>query len=163
MQIELCSLWWQRRHGPGCIKQHGGDVVAFSIRPVTEDDAGAVSELLSASYPALLAGGYDPDLLARALPLMTRANPALLRSGTYHLAVTEDGHVVGCGGWTVQRPGAPDEPVDPALGHIRHFGTHPDWKRRGIARALMDRCVAEARATDVERFECYSTLVAERF
>ena len=135
----------------------------FSIRPATPDDAEAVTAVLAASYPLLLAPGYEPDILAPALPLMTRANPALLRSGTYHLAIASGGAVVGCGGWTLQRPGASGEPVDPELGHIRHFGTHPDWAGRGIARALMDHCIAEARAAGVRRLECYSTLVAEGF
>jgi GNAT superfamily N-acetyltransferase len=135
----------------------------FSIRAATPDDAEAVTALLSASYPALLAPGYEPEVLARALPLMTRANPALLRSGTYYLALSAQADTIGCGGWTLQRPGAPSAPIDRQLGHIRHFGTHPRWQRRGIGRALMDRCVREARAAGLARLECYSTLVAERY
>jgi N-acetylglutamate synthase-like GNAT family acetyltransferase len=135
----------------------------FTIRPATPHDADGVTSLLSASYPPLLASGYDADLLARALPLMTRANPSLLRSGTYYVATAANGLVVACGGWTFARPGAPDAPIDLALGHIRHFGTHPGWGRRGLARTVMDCCVAEAKAAGVERLECYSTLVAEPF
>ena len=57
----------------------------------------------------------------------------------------------------------PNEPIDPVLGHIRHFATHPNWTRRGIGRALFDRCVADARAAGVCTFECYSSIGAEGF
>jgi hypothetical protein len=57
----------------------------------------------------------------------------------------------------------PNEPIDPVLGHIRQFATHPNWTRRGIGRALFERCVADARAAGVCTFECYSSIGAERF
>jgi len=47
-----------------------------------------------------VAPGYPAELLARAVPLMARANPALLRCGTYYLAQGPEGDVLGCGGWT---------------------------------------------------------------
>lgn len=135
----------------------------ISIRTATPSDAEAVGTLLQASYPTLMAPGYPADVLERALPLIVRANPALLRSGTYCLAEAPDGALAGCGGWTLERPGAADAPVDPALGHIRHFATHPGWTRRGVGRALFERCAADARAAGVRRFECYASLVAEPF
>ncbi|WP_404381305.1 GNAT family N-acetyltransferase [Caenispirillum salinarum] len=133
------------------------------VRQATVDDAAAVTALLEACYPALMAPHYDPPVLARALPLMCRANPALLASGTFHVAEDATGRVIGCGGWTLARPGAPDDPEDATLGHIRHFATHPDAVRRGVARAIFDRCAADARAAGVRRFECYAALGAEPF
>lgn len=135
----------------------------FGIRATTQGDTTAVAAVLKGSYPVLLAPAYDPALLAKALPLMTRANPVLLASGTYYLAEAADGTPVGCGGWTFERPGAPDDPIDPALAHIRHFATHPDWTGRGIGRALFERCLADAGAAGACRFEAWSTLVAEAF
>ena len=135
------------------------------MRTASLEDAEAVSALLQASYPSLMALGYEPVLFARALPLLTKANPALLSSGTWYVVELSgaDGTLVGCGGWARQRPDVPNEPVDPVLGHIRHFATHPNWTRRGIGRALFDRCVADARAAGVCTFECYSSIGAERF
>ena len=100
-----------------------------------------------------MAPGYPAELLARAVPLMARANPALLRCGTYYLAQGPEGDVLGCGGWTFERPGAAGEPRDRSLGHIRHFATHPKWVRHGVGRALFARCAAfrissRATATD---------------
>ena len=133
------------------------------VRVAGPEDADAVGAVLRASYPTLMSPAYPADVLARALPFMVRANPALLRSGTYYLAATPDGTVVGCGGWTFERPGEPGLAIDPAQGHIRHFATHPDWVRHGIGRALFNRCVAEARAVGVQRFECYASVVAQPF
>jgi GNAT superfamily N-acetyltransferase len=79
--------------------------------------------------------GYDAFFLSAALPLMTRANPTLLQSGTYYLSETQDGTIIGCGGWTFERPGGGE--VVPGLVHIRHFATHPDWIGRGIGTALV--------------------------
>ena len=133
----------------------------FTLRVTTPDDAAAVGALLEASYASAFAGHYEDQVLAAALPLMTRANPRLLASGTYYAADTGDGVLAGCGGWSVDRPGS-GEVVD-GLAHVRHFGIHPDWMRRGVGRALFARCVDDAGARGVGRFECYSSLVAEEF
>lgn len=135
----------------------------FAVRVTTPADAAAVAAVLTASYPVLLAPSYDAALLAKALPLMTRANPALLASGTYYLAETADDTPIGCGGWTFARPGAPDDPIVPDLAHIRHFATDPAWTGRGVGRALFERCRADAQAAGARRFEAYSTLAAEAF
>jgi N-acetylglutamate synthase-like GNAT family acetyltransferase len=141
------------------------DAADFALRIASPKDAEAVSALLHTSYTSLMAPGYEPALLARVLPLLTKANLMLLSCGTWYVVELPagDGTLVGCGGWTSQRPGDPNKPMDPALGHIRHFATHPSWTRRGIGRALFDRCVADARAAGVCAFECYSSTVAEGF
>lgn len=131
------------------------------IRPARPDDEAAVSALLAASYPVLMPAGYDPAVLSAALPLMTRANPALLASGRYFLAEEAGGQVVGCGGWTPERPGRGD--VAPGLGHIRHFATHPERLGRGIGRAIYEASAAQAGAAGVQRFECYASLNAVAF
>ena len=136
---------------------------AFTVRVATPNDAEPIGTLLRACYPRLIPAGYPADILARALSLITSPNPALLRSGTYYLAEKPDGTFAGCGGWTFERPGAAGVPIDPKRGHIRHFATHPDCIRRGVGRALFERCVADAQPSGVRQFECYSSLVSERF
>jgi N-acetylglutamate synthase-like GNAT family acetyltransferase len=69
--------------------------------------------------------------------------------------------LVGCGGWTREQPG--DGITKEGIGHIRHFATHPEWIRRGIGRAIYQRCEADARKAGITRFECYSSLNAEVF
>lgn len=43
----------------------------FEVRIASPQDAEAVSALLAASYPLLMAFGYDPILFARALPVLS--------------------------------------------------------------------------------------------
>jgi len=135
--------------------------VHFTIRLTTIADESHVAELLRGSYPTLMRASHDPAVLDAALPMMTRANPVLLSSGTYYLAEAGDGLAVGCGGWTRERPGSGE--VAPELAHIRHFATHPYWIGHGIGRALYRRCEEQARSAGIRRFECNASLNGEGF
>ena len=132
-----------------------------TIRIATSSDACGVSDLLKTSYGELLAGHYESALLARALPLISRANPALLNSGRYFVAYDGENRIVGCGGWSVDRPGTGE--LEGGLAHVRHFATHPSWVRRGVAKALLLRCIRDADAHGAEAIESFSTLSAVDF
>ena len=134
---------------------------SVSIRTASSNDCDDVTSLLKESYPALMCHAYDDSILNMALPLITVAQPTLLRSGSYYVAETPDGLIVGCGGWTKERPGSSE--VRPGLGHIRHFGVHPDWTRQGIGNRIYARCVKDAKSEGVQRLECYSSLNGEVF
>ncbi|MGZ8286563.1 MAG: GNAT family N-acetyltransferase [Allosphingosinicella sp.] len=131
------------------------------LRVATFEDSDAVSSVLGPSYTQLMAAAYAPDLLARTLPAITRANPALLSSGRYYLVEAETGEPAGCGGWSPDPPGLRDD--DPARAHIRHFATHPAWTRRGVGRLLYERCAADARASGFTLFEAWASLNGESF
>ena len=133
----------------------------YALRIATPKDAAAVEALLHASYPTLMTPSYDEAMLAPALELMTKANPSLLGSGTYYLAELPTGRLVGCGGWTLERPGTGT--IESGVAHVRHFAVHPDWGRRGIGRAIFSACERAARAAGTRVFECYSSLNAEEF
>jgi N-acetylglutamate synthase-like GNAT family acetyltransferase len=47
--------------------------------------------------------------------------------------------------------------------HLRHFAVCPEWTRRGIGAALLQRCVNEARRRDIHTVHCLSILNAEPF
>ena len=130
-------------------------------RVARPEDHAAVSDLLSRSYPVLMAPAYPADLLAQALPVMTRANPALLASGRYAVIEGAEGILAGCGGWSRERPGSGE--VTPGLAHIRHFAIDPAYLRRGLGRRLYDWCAHAARGEDMTAFECHSSLNAEPF
>lgn len=137
-------------------------VEPYRLRPATLADAEAASELLAASYAPLVEDpGYPPAAIAQALPMMVKAQPSLLDSGTWHLAELPDGTLIGCGGWTAERPHSGE--LEPGLAHLRHFGTHPEHLRRGVARALVERCFREAAAAGRRRWECWSSLPAVGF
>jgi GNAT superfamily N-acetyltransferase len=128
------------------------------IRAATPGDGAMLSELLAASYAQL--AGYDPHGLANALPLMSHANPKLLASGTFYIAEIAS-EAAGCGGWTKEKPGTGE--VAEGVGHIRHFATHPAWRRRGVAKRLLQHCIDEARRLGMRIMMSQSTLPAEAF
>lgn len=133
----------------------------ITIRPTTQADLAAVDALLAASYPTLLKRDYPPSVLVTALPLISRANPALLRSGSYYIAETPEGQALAAGGWTRSPPqGGVGRPE---IGHVRHMATHPAHLRQGLAQAIVTRVLADALAAGVEWMICQSTRTAVPF
>jgi N-acetylglutamate synthase-like GNAT family acetyltransferase len=131
------------------------------LRIALPKDAEAVAAVLRPSYAGLMAEAYPPDLLARVLPVITRANPELLASNRFYLVEAETGEPAACGGWSPNPPGRQED--DPRRAHIRHFATHPAWIRRGAGRMLYERCEADARAAGFTTFECWASLNGEAF
>ncbi|MEO1000524.1 MAG: GNAT family N-acetyltransferase [Pseudomonadota bacterium] len=131
------------------------------IRPTTAADVPAVDALLARAYPRLLKGGYPPSVLVTAVPIISRARPELLASGTYYLAEDAAGRVLGAAGWT--RAGPSGEAARGGRAHVRHVATDPAHARQGIGRRLMGHVLAEARAGGVTRLDCLATLPAVPF
>jgi len=134
----------------------------FAIRTGVPTDLAALDALLARSYPILLKPDYPPSVMVTALPLIAQANPALLRTGTYFVAETPEGALVGAGGWTRAGP-AGATAGRAGIGNIRHLVTDHRRLRSGIARAIMDRVFLSARAARVSRLECLSTRTAVPF
>ncbi|MGH1330900.1 MAG: GNAT family N-acetyltransferase [Paracoccaceae bacterium] len=133
----------------------------FSIRTARPHDFDAVDRLLSRAYPALLRADYDRETLADILPLIARANPRLLASGTYYVAEGPGGALVGAGGWSWVGPQGGVGPAD--MAHIRHVVTHQDHTRLGIGRALMRHAMGAAKGAGARILHCQSTLTAAPF
>lgn len=131
------------------------------LRTASPDDRAPVSDLLGLSYRVLMAGAYPADLLAQALPMISKANPVLLASGRYGLIEDEAGRLLACGGWSLERPGSGD--VVEGLAHIRHFAVHPDAVRQGLGRQLYQWCEDAAQIAGMTDFECHASLNAEGF
>ncbi len=134
----------------------------LTLRPATLNDMAAVETVLAASYPRLLKADYPASVLVTAIPLLSRAQPQLLASGTYYVVEDEESAIVGAGGWT--RRGPPNvSALSRGLGHIRHVVTDHRKTRRGVGRRLMSHIFAEARLAGVTELECQSTLTARPF
>lgn len=132
------------------------------IRRSGAGDLPALDALFGVSYPALLKNDYLPSVLVTAIPLISRAQPALVTSGTFFVAVDDTGMIRGAGGWTRGRPGGAAE-ARSNTGHIRHVVTDHRSVRKGIGRALMTRILDDARSAGLARMECLSTLTAVPF
>lgn len=134
----------------------------LTVRPATKDDLSAIDALLARSYPALLKRDYPPSVLVTALPLISRAQPALVTSGSYYVVEeAESGEVLGAGGWTRAAPGGGR--ATSGLGHIRHVATAPDRVRSGVGRHLMTHIAEQAQQAGMTRLEALSTLTAVPF
>ncbi len=132
----------------------------ITFRIAGRGDLAGVDALLARSYPRLLKADYPASVLVTALPIIARARPELVTSGSYWVALAA-ATIVGAGGWTRGAPG--DSGEMPAMGHVRHLVTDDRMVRRGIARGLMGRAMAQAREAGVRRLDCLSTRTAVPF
>jgi len=133
----------------------------LTIRPATIADEAMVSGVLAESYASLWQDHYSRSDLDVLLPLITRAQPQLLESGRFFVAISNR-QCAGCGGWSLAVPGRTDE-IIPGTGHVRHFAVHPDHLRKGVGRALYSACLAQARNLGLVRMEAWSSLQAVPF
>ncbi len=133
----------------------------FVIRTATPDDLDQIDALLGRSYPVLLKEAYPPSLMVMAVPLISKAQPRLLASGTYFV-VTDEDQIIGAGGWTRALPGGAGKGTA-GVGNIRHVVTDHRRVRQGIGRRLMTHIDETARVAGIELLNCMSTLMAEPF
>ncbi|MGL4406236.1 MAG: GNAT family N-acetyltransferase, partial [Notoacmeibacter sp.] len=132
----------------------------IELRPTVESDLESVSRVLEASYGTLLASDYPAEILAVIVPLISRAKPELVSSGTY-FAAFENGKMIAVGGWTRARPGTGE--LIEGLGHIRHVAADPIHLRKGAAGMIMRQCLNDARLDGMAKMECLSTITAVPF
>jgi ribosomal protein S18 acetylase RimI-like enzyme len=111
----------------------------ITIRPVEPNEYEAVGELVVAAYRTV----PDADANASYEPAL---RDVARRAQTATVLVAElDGRVVGTATY-VNGPSPDEEIQDPDAASIRMVGVVPEARRRGVARALIEACIAEARA-----------------
>ncbi|HEV8231660.1 MAG TPA: GNAT family N-acetyltransferase [Thermoanaerobaculia bacterium] len=142
------------------------------MRKATLEDRSALEELIADSARGLSRPDYTDTQVEAALGSAFGVDSELIRDGTYFVAEA-DGRIVGCGGWSFHRtlfggdaqPGRQSELLDPTrdAARIRAFFIHPDFARRGIGRAILEKCEEEARAHRFRSTELIATLPGERF
>lgn len=119
---------------------------------------------------ALSNGYYSPQQVESSIRYVFGADTQLIADRTYYV-VTSGQLVAAAGGWSYrqtlyggdQMKGEEDPRLDPATdaARIRAFFVHPDFARRGLGRALFDRCAADAVAAGFRSLELMSTLPGE--
>lgn len=128
----------------------------LTLRKSTSIDISAIDALLSRSYRKLLKGSYPPSLQVTAIPLISRANPSLIISGTYFVTEDTDNLILGVGGWTRSIRG-------PGIADVRHLATDPDYTRSGVARRTMGGIIENAKAAGARQLDCLATRNAVSF
>jgi GNAT superfamily N-acetyltransferase len=142
----------------------------FRIRLATPDDIPVLEELIPISVRALQAAFYTPAQMEAAIGTAFGVDRQLIADGTYFCA-EHDGSVIGAGGWSRRKAtyggdrdrAGEDAPLDPATdpARIRAFFVHPQWVRRGIGTAILERSEAAARAAGFREAIMVATLAGE--
>ena len=130
------------------------------VRRSQPSDLAEIDALLGESYPILLKPDYPPSILVTAVPLISKAKPELVASGSYFV-VSDEGAIVGAGGWTAAAP--PGMRSSRGVGHIRHVVTDYRHVRRGVGALLMETVFSTAQKAGIVRMECLSTRTAVPF
>jgi GNAT superfamily N-acetyltransferase len=146
-------------------------LAAFDIRLAELADSPRIEPLIARSVRGLCRGDYSGAQLEAALGNAFGVDSQLIIDRTYFV-VEQDDALVAAGGWSFRktlfgadtRPDRRPEPLDPArdAAKIRAFFVAPDHARRGIGRALLERCEAEARLRGFRVAELAATLTGER-
>jgi GNAT superfamily N-acetyltransferase len=146
--------------------------MTYTLRPAILTDVPAIEALISASARALCSADYPPAVVEAALGTAWGCDTELIRDGTYFVAEVER-RFAACGGWGKRktlfggdrRQGRQSELLDPATdaARIRAFFVHPDFDRKGLARALLARCEAAAAAAGFRATELMATLTGVPF
>ncbi|MGE5926244.1 MAG: GNAT family N-acetyltransferase [Gemmatimonadota bacterium] len=143
---------------------------SLALRLAHLDDLPAIEELISASARGLSLGYYTPLQIDSLVQHAFAADRQLIADGTYYVCPI-DGELAAVGGWSRRRTlhggdrtgDAGELPLDPATdaARIRAFFVHPAHARRGLGRALLTRCMAEAAAAGFRRLTLVATLPGE--
>jgi GNAT superfamily N-acetyltransferase len=132
------------------------DAPALSLRIASRRDLAGVDALLARSYPKLLKADYPPSVMVTAVPLLARARPALVVSGSYYVAEAPGAGIVGAGGWSFWSR-------QEGVAEVRHVAVDPGFTRRGIGQRLLETILAEARRAGMTRIVCLATRTAVPF
>jgi ribosomal protein S18 acetylase RimI-like enzyme len=118
--------------------------VDITVRALREDEQRAAGRATADAYRELAPDGHQAwaEYLDRVADVGTRARHAAV------LVAEEDGEVLGTVTLELDGriPGGHERPaLRPGEAHVRMLGVRPDARRRGVATALMDAAIAEAR------------------
>ena len=143
----------------------------YLLRHATLSDLPELATLIALSARALSVNDYSSAQIEGALRGAFGVDTQLIRDGTY-LVVEHGAQLVGCGGWSRRRTlfggdarsDRDATELDPhtEAAKIRAFFIHPDFARRGIGAAILDRCERDALACGFSRFEMMATLPGVR-
>ncbi|MEM8555418.1 MAG: GNAT family N-acetyltransferase [Pseudomonadota bacterium] len=132
------------------------DTLDVTVRLARAGDLSRLDALFGRTYPKLLKADYPPSVMVTAVPLIAKAQPALVSSGTFRVAELSNGDIIGAGGWTPRRK-------RPQIGDVRHVVCDDRFLRNGIARSILQASMKEAAADGVRIMDCKSTRTAVPF
>jgi GNAT superfamily N-acetyltransferase len=134
-------------------------------------DAGEIQALMRASIRAHFPRFYDPRHTESAARYIGELDLSLIEDGTYYVHEA-GGEIVACGGWSRRNRlytgsgAAADDGrlLDPATepARVRAMFVRGDWARRGLGRAILERCERDAAAEGFTTLALMATLPGEQ-
>jgi GNAT superfamily N-acetyltransferase len=144
----------------------------YQLRAATLDDGPAIGDLIARSIRSLGAGDYTAEQIDAALQGAFGLDTVLVRDRTYFVVTWRDGTIVACGGWSQRRTlfggdaraDRDESLLDPRTdaAKIRAYFVDPVHARRGLGRALLNRCERDARRAGYGALELMATLPGVR-
>lgn len=143
--------------------------MSFKLRKANFDDQTEIEKLIAESVRGLSSEDYDKRQIELSIKTVFGVDTELISDETYFVVEAEDGKIVGCGGWSKRKTlyGASvyshsrdSELLDPKIdaAKIRAFFIHPDFARKGIGKAILERCEREVKAHGFTSAEMMATL-----
>jgi GNAT superfamily N-acetyltransferase len=137
------------------------------LRAAVRADLPVIAALMHRSVLELFPHFHDERETAAAARYLTEPDTVLIDDGTYFVHEA-GGEIVACGGWSKRDKlytgsgAAPsdDRVLDPATepARVRAMFVRGDWTRRGLGRAILDRCADAARADGFRSLVLMATL-----
>jgi GNAT superfamily N-acetyltransferase len=125
------------------------------LREAVRSDVPKIGALMRQSVLEVFPRFHDERETAAAARYLTEPDTVLIDDGTYYVHEA-GGELVACGGWSRRDKlytgsgAAPsdDRLLDPATepARVRAMFVRGDWTRRGLGRAILDRCRQAATA-----------------
>jgi len=144
----------------------------WSVRLARKEDASAIEMLIRISAHVLQSSHYSEVQVDGAIGSVFGVDHQLLSDHTYFLA-EHKGQIVGCGSWSRRKTlfgsdamkSEMDIELDPERdsARTRAFFVHPGWARRGIGRAMLQRCEKAIRLAGFRSVELVATLTGVPF
>lgn len=140
----------------------------YSIRTATLNDQTEIESLIAESVRGLSRTDYDERQIELSIKTVFGVDTELIADETYFVAEA-DSKIVGCGGWSkrktlygasVYAPSRNSAELNPELdaAKIRAFFIDPNWARKGIGKAILERCEREAKSHGFKSAEMMATL-----
>lgn len=126
--------------------------MAIDVRPARPEEHDEIGRVTALAYHEYADSESWHRYLEVIADVNARAEIALV------LVAVEDDRILGSATLELEeRIEGDDPPLHPDEAHIRMLGVHPDARRRGIARALVDACFAWAAKAGRTRMTLHTT------
>ncbi len=129
---------------------------AFEVRPAGVADIPALVAMRRAMFVSM--GNTEEAVLAAMVEASAAYFHQALPAGEFRGWVAEaGGQIVGCGGLVVHRIPPTTYNLDGRVGYIMNMYTLSEWRRRGVARAVMAATLSWLQAQGVSAAALHAT------